>query len=208
MLMLVVRAFAVGVIASCLLGPAAMLVMQKSLCHGHRTGFVTALGVTTVDTLWAMVSALAMTAARDFIGAYSSAIMLVGGCVVVCVGFGMAFINPFRRFPAEREEEVSIKDYGQAFLTAASNPGALFVMLTLFAFMGLGGGGRYAGSLLSVAGVAAGSVTYWFFFTWLCSGVRKSFRPMTIVWIDRIAGVAVMLIGAVLAVEGLRETLI
>ena len=49
----VLKAFAIGICASAPLGPAAILVLQKSLSYGHRAGFYTGLGATTIDTTYA-----------------------------------------------------------------------------------------------------------------------------------------------------------
>ncbi|WP_289475161.1 hypothetical protein, partial [Klebsiella pneumoniae] len=50
----------------------------------------------------------------------------------------MAFSNPFKnKKRKKRDMTASPKDFGQAVAMAFSNPGAVFVMLTLFAFFGL-----------------------------------------------------------------------
>ena len=191
MILLILKAFCVGILCSCLLGPAAILVMQKSLSHNHTIGFVTGLGVTTMDTISATISCFALNAMKEFISANDEIIMIIGGAIIIGVGCGIAFINPFRK----------------AVLTAASNPGGLFLMLTLFAFMGLGDLPHDFHALPIIAAVSAGSVCYWFFFSWLFSHLKKNFRPETLLLINRIAGFAVIIIGVVLIVTGLINIL-
>ena len=75
----VLKAFAIGICASAPLGPAAILVLQKSLSYGHRAGFYTGLGATTIDTTYATLSIFALAWTQDFINTYEYTIYLIGG---------------------------------------------------------------------------------------------------------------------------------
>ena len=131
----ILKAFLTGICASAPIGPVAILVLQKSLSYGQKSGFVTGLGATTVDTTYAMVSIFALAIAQDFLEAHETAIMLIGGTILVALGCSMAFKDPFRKMKyGEEERGASIKDYFQAVATALSNPGAILVMFALFAF--------------------------------------------------------------------------
>ena len=56
----ILKAFLVGFAASVPVGPVAILVVQKSLSKGHRAGFVTGLGASVVDTLFAVIAVFAL----------------------------------------------------------------------------------------------------------------------------------------------------
>ena len=81
-------------------------------------------------------------------------------------------------------------------------------MATLFAFFGLANEAprdwHIAPIILSVS---LGSVTYWFTMSWLLSRFRKSFKMNTILWISRITGAIVVIIGIVLLGQGLFNVL-
>ena len=117
------KAFAIGICASVPIGPIAILVLQKSLSYGHKAGFATGLGATTVDTTYAIVSIFALAVAQNFLNTYETFIFLIGGIIVAALGWSMAFKDPFRKMkPGEEERGASIKDYLQAVATALSNP--------------------------------------------------------------------------------------
>jgi threonine/homoserine/homoserine lactone efflux protein len=92
----------------------------------------------------------------------------------------------------------------QAVLMTISNPGAIFVMLALFAFFGIAdtspSSWHVAPILLSVAG---GSVTYWLLLSWSLGHFRNKFKMTTILWISRVTGALVVIIGIVLLFQGL-----
>lgn len=204
MLVDMLKGFLVGVCASAPVGPIAILVVQKSLSKGHKAGFVSGLGASVVDTIYAVIAIFALAFAQRFIDDHHNLILLAGGAVLAIVGLNMAFSDPFRKMKADGSHTVSPKDFGQAVAMGLSNPMAIFVMFTLFAFFGLANEAphtwRVAPIILSVS---AGSVTYWFSMSWLLSRFRKSFRMNTILWISRTTGAIVVIIGIALFGQGL-----
>ena len=199
----VLKAFAIGICASAPLGPAAILVLQKSLSYGHRAGFYTGLGATTIDTTYATLSIFALAWTQDFINTYEYTIYLIGGLIVALLGAAMAFKDPFRKLKnGEPSGGASIKDYAEAVLTALSNPGAAFVMFALFAFFNVNAGRSGFSVLPIILGVAAGSMAYWFTFSYIFSKIRNVIKMSALVWLSRIAGIIVMIIGIALLGEG------
>ena len=199
----VLKAFAIGICASAPLGPAAILVLQKSLSYGHRAGFYTGLGATTVDTTYATLSIFALAWTQDFINTYEYTIYLIGGLIVALLGAAMAFKDPFRKLKnGHPPRGASIQDYAEAVLTALSNPGAAFVMFALFAFFNVNAGRSGFSVLPIILGVAAGSMAYWFTFSYIFSKIRNVIKMSALVWLSRIAGIIVMIIGIALLGEG------
>lgn len=202
------KAFAIGICASVPIGPIAILVLQKSLSYGHKAGFATGLGATTVDTTYAIVSIFALAFAQNFLNTYETFIFLIGGIIVAALGWSMAFKDPFRKMkPGEEERGASIKDYLQAVATALSNPGAIFVMFALFAFFGVDAEDKGFRVFPIILAVAAGSMAYWFAFSRVFGTWRRAIDFKSLIWLNRIAGVVLMIIGIALVGEGLFELL-
>ena len=200
----ILKGFAVGMCASAPIGPIAILVVQKSLSKGHKAGFVSGLGASVVDTFYAFIAIFALAFAQSFIEEHKNMILTVGGAVLIAVGFSMAFSNPFRKLKADGEPSVSPKDFGQAVALGISNPMAIFVMFTLFAFFGLANDAPHTWSVTPIIlAVSAGSVTYWFLISWLLSRFHGNFRMRTILWISRITGAVIVIIGIALLGQGL-----
>ena len=90
MLMDMLKGFMVGICASAPVGPIAILVVQKSLSKGHKAGFVSGLGASVVDTLYAFIAIFALAFAQKFIDQHQTIILLAGGIVLTMVGISMA----------------------------------------------------------------------------------------------------------------------
>ncbi len=200
----VLKGFLVGVCASAPIGPIAILVVQKSLSKGHKAGFVSGLGASVVDTLYACIAIFALAFAQKFISDHQNMIFLVGGAVLGVVGMSMALSDPFRKLKSDVEPGVSPKDFGQAVAMGLSNPMAVFVMFTLFAFFGIAEDAPHNWSVAPIIlSVSLGSVTYWFCISWLLSRFRGNFKMRTILWISRITGAIIVIIGIALLGQGL-----
>ena len=204
MLIEMLKGYLVGICASAPIGPIAILVVQKSLSKGHKAGFISGLGASVVDTLYAFIAIFALAFAQKFINAHQNIILLVGGVMLMIVGLNMALSDPFRKMKTDGSYSVSPKDFGQAVAMGLSNPMAIFVMFTLFAFFGLADNAPHDWKVTPIIlSVSAGSVTYWFSVSWLLSRFHKTFQMNTILWISRITGAIVVIIGIALLGQGL-----
>ncbi len=206
----IIKGFAIGICASAPVGPIAIMVIQKSLSKGHYAGFITGLGSCVVDTIFSIIAIFALAAAEQLINQHRELILLVGGLVVTILGWSMSTSDPFRKLKAREESRssISVTDFLQAVAMGLSNPGAIFVIFALFAFFGIGPldrtDWRVAPIILSVS---LGAAFYWFVVTWLLSHFRKRFKLRTILWINRITGAVIIMIGLVLMGEGLFRVL-
>ena len=201
----ILKGFIIGLCASIPMGPIAILVIQKTLSKGRHAGFVAGLGASVVDTVYAIISLFALAFAQQIIVKHENIILLVGGLILTLIGVSMALSNPFRkRVKKDGKVNFSSKDFLQAIAMGISNPMAIFVIFALFAFFGLATttprDWNVAPIILSVS---AGTVTYWFLMSWGLSRFRDKFRLRTILWISRVMGAIVIIIGLVLISQGL-----
>ena len=203
MLVDILKAFIVGICASAPIGPIAILVIQKSLSGGHKAGFIAGLGACVVDTIYAVAAIFALAVVQDFIVTHQNIILIVGGVVGAMLGVSMSFSDPFRKVKKNAATSVSVTDFMQSLVMGFSNPGAVFVILALFAFFGLADKAPHNWSVMPIIlSVSAGSAVYWFCVTWLLSHFRKKFEIRTILWINRVTGAIIIVIGIALLGEG------
>ena len=205
MLLDIIKGFIIGICASVPMGPIAILVIQKTLSKGRHSGFVAGLGASVVDTIYAIIALFALAFAQNIIDRHENIILLGGGLILTLIGVSMALSNPLRKkVKGDGKSTFSSKDFLQAVAMGVSNPMAIFVIFALFAFFGIAEetprDWNVAPIILSVSG---GSVVYWFFMSWALSRFRDRFRLRTILWISRVTGAVVIIIGLVLMGQGL-----
>ena len=204
MLEQILKGFMTGICASVPLGPVAILVIQKTLSKGHKAGFLTGMGACLVDTVFAIIAMFAFAFAQKFLEKHEVLILLIGGVIVAILGWSMATSNPFRKIKASSSSSMSAKDFFQAAVMGFSNPGAILVIFALFAFFNIDTepSNRWAVGPILMA-VSLGSAFYWFCVSALINHFRKKFQISTMVWINRVAGAVIAIIGLVLVGEGL-----
>ncbi len=205
----------IGVCASVPIGPIAVFVIQQSLSKGHKAGFITGLGATVVDTTFSCIAIFAFAFAQNFMDRHHNLILVLGGAIVLAIGIVMSFSNPVaqderRKRGNERIEKitrntrVTIKDFLKAILMGISNPGGILVIFTFFTLFGIDTSNTdewTAGPI--ILSVAAGTIIYWFLFSWGISHFRKYVKIRSLIWITRITGAIVAILGLALLGEGL-----
>lgn len=205
MLLDIIKGFVIGICASMPVGPIAILVVQKTLSKGRYAGFVSGLGASVVDTVYAILALFALAFAQQMIERHENLILLAGGSILTLIGISMALSNPLRKkVKDDGKSTYSSKDFLQAMAMGVSNPMAIFVMFALFAFFGVAAETPHDWNVAPIVlSVSAGSVTYWFTLSWALSKFRDKFSLRTILWISRVMGAMVIIIGLVLVGQGL-----
>ena len=74
----IIKGFVVGMCASMPVGPIAILVVQKTMGKGRQAGFVTGLGASVVDTMYAIIALFALAFAQSMIEKHENIILLPG----------------------------------------------------------------------------------------------------------------------------------
>ena len=205
MLINILKAFIIGICASAPVGPISILVIQKSLSKGHKAGFITGMGACLVDTLFSVIALFFLAIAQQFLNDNRELILIAGGVTVAVLGIFMTKSDPFRKIKADSgRSSVMMKDFMQAVAMGISNPGAILVIFGLFAFFGIGSEEPHDWKLTPIIiSVSLGAAVYWFLFTGLLSHFRKKFKMSSLLWISRITGIIVIIIGVALLGEGL-----
>lgn len=205
----ILKGFIIGICASAPIGPIAILVIQKTLSKGHKAGFITGMGATCVDTIYSAIALFALAIAQNFMEEHNEIILLAGGILVAVIGWFMMMSDPFRKLTDEKSNGISAKDFGQSIVMGLSNPGAILVIFGLFAFFGIGpdDGKEGLAVLPLIAAVFAGATLYWFSITAVLEHFRKRIRLRSILWINRITGIIVIIIGVALIGESLYRVI-
>ncbi len=209
MLVDIIKAFIIGICASAVPGPILVLVIQKTVSKGRMSGFAAGMGACLVDTIFSVIAIFAWAFASKFVEDNENLILIVGGVIVTVLGIFMLFSNPLNKVKNDNPKKtLGFWDFLQSMIMGFSNPGAIFLMFALFAFFGIGtstqGDWRVAPIILSVC---LGAVCYWFLLTWLFSHVFKKVKMRSIIWISRISGTFVIVLGIAFLGEGVFQLL-
>lgn len=199
-----IKGLIVGFLASIPLGPVGVLCIQRTINKGRISGLFSGMGAATVDGLFALVAALGLTYIINFIEEQQFYIQLIGGGVLIFLGAKIFYTNPINQIRRQRKKKNKlIEDYFSVLFLTLSNPLAVFLFVAAFAGIGMVTSHDSATkSFMIIAGVFLGAMVWWGMLTALIDLFRKKFRLKQLWWINKIAGLLIIVFGvaAMLAV--------
>ena len=214
MVLTFVKAILIGLCATIPLGPLGILVIQNTLSKGQRSGFSVGCGSPLGDLIFAAVALLSVSAVSDFLGRNRIWVMIIGGIIVGLIGLQIAIKSPIKDIRQGTNRATAgtryIQDALRGFLMTVANPGALVLMIGIFAFFGVGVTPEHPAYTAAVilAGVLIGILSWWFCLSTVISIFRKRFRLRQLITINRIAGIAIAAIGFLSLFDGVIQCLI
>lgn len=210
MLVTLLKGFIVGLGASIPLGPLGVLCVQKTLSKGRNSGLFTGLGASVSDTFYAGLSLIGLSFVENLINENRAFVMLVGGVVIVLIGLKVYMTNPIKQIRQKSSNKRHLEDFVEALVMTITNPGALFLILGLFAAVGINSSDN-AGNVTIITtlwGVFLGSASWWFLLSTTINVFRKRFRLKQLMMINRIAGIIIAVLGIISACDGIVKLVV
>jgi threonine/homoserine/homoserine lactone efflux protein len=121
------------------------------------------------------------------------------------IGIAIFSSNPVKQLRQNRESKKFWEDFLTGFIMSITNPGCLFLIIGVFAFLGMSVD-RSSGSIIISAlllGVFLGATLWWFLLSIFVDLFRKKFRLRQLWYINRVSGSAIMLLGILASAKGI-----
>lgn len=177
------------------IGPVGILCIRKTLVGGHLRGLIIGLGAATADSIFGSIAAFGLTFVSDVIASQHFWLRLVGGGILLFLGI--------RTFRAKRKDPVipyenrgMLGSYLSAFLLVLTNPVTIFAFVAVFAAFGLGHKLFIVSACILVIGVFTGSGLWFLILSYVATTFRKKLDSDGLRWVNRIAGILIILSGA------------
>ncbi len=200
----IAKGFIVGIGASIPLGPLGVMCVQKTLSKGRISGIITGLGASVTDTIFAAFAIVSLALIQEFVRDNEVSVLFYGGLAVVVIGLKIFLTNPVKQIRRNRGGKKLFEDFLSSVIMTTTNPGAVFLILGLFAFVGLDVDGSSSGDVIFAAllGVFLGANTWWIILSTSINIFRNKFRLKQLLMINRVAGIIIMVLGLFSVVEG------
>ncbi len=207
MIISLIKGFIVGLGASIPLGPTGIMCVQRTLSKGRNSGFITGLGASITDTLFASIAIMGLAYLQKFISYYENYVLLFGGFIVALLGLKIFLTNPVKQIRMPKGGKKHFEDFFSAMIMTLTNPGGIFLIIGMFAFVGLDIDGLSSGKVVSLTlwGVFLGTSTWWFVLSTSINIFRNKFRLRQLLMINRISGIIIMALGLISTIEGIWQ---
>lgn len=206
-----IKGIIVGLGASIPLGPIGVLCIQRTLSKGKWSGFATGIGATLTDILYSAIALLGLSFVNDFLTTYRDWVMIIGGAIVAFFGVKIFLTNPIKQIKSVKGGgHQYAQDAISSFVMTITNPGALFLIIGMFAFIGIDTSQYSFGLVMipAIMGVLIGSVGWWFTLSNIINIFRNKFRLKQLLITNWIAGVIVFAIGIASLFEGILQIIV
>ena len=205
-LILLLKGFVIGFVAVIPPGSVAVVCIQRTLSRRRRSGFASGMGSATVDAVYATVAVFFLGMVRNFLEQHTDLLKIVFGLCVVVVGvifLSRDTVKQIRRNRAGRQNLWG--DYLSTAGLSLANPVFILMLIALFVTFGVGENLTRTGGVALVGGIFLGETAWWAVLVLSIGLLRKDFRPRHLLWLNRIAGTVLVLLGVAAAVSLLQH---
>jgi threonine/homoserine/homoserine lactone efflux protein len=195
MLEIFLKGLGIGVAVAAPVGPIGLLCIKRTLARGWATGFATGLGVASADATYGLMVAAGL-AVTGLLVAYATPMQIGGGLMIAGLGL-MSLRSFFKGHAGDRPAEMAARGgLGGAFATGyaltLSNPMTILAFTALVAGLGAAAASQAAAPYLLVAGVFAGSASWWAILTTAATLARSRLTPAVTRWLDLVSGLVLV----------------
>lgn len=199
-LSLVFKGMLIGVIASAPMGPIGVLCIQRTLNKGRWYGFITGVGASLSDIIYAIITGLGMSFVMDIVNkGHNRFLLQIAGCVILFF-FGLYAYrsNPARNIRKPSNKKGTLVHNGvTAFIVTLSNPLIIFLFMACYAQLAFVVPHHPLEMCVGYASIIFGALLWWYGLTWLIDKIRGRFDTSEIKLINKIIGSVVMIVSVI-----------
>ncbi len=194
---LVMSGVIMGLIAAVPIGPVNLICIRRTFAFGPLNGFMSGLGAAVGDGIFAAITGFGLTWIAQLIEGYATIIELIGGAMMVWMGYRTFISPPVPRCPEDKPDSEGtnlVRAMASTFALTVTNPVTLLSFGVMFASLGglAGGAGSFHDASFVVAGVVGGSAGWWLALTTVIGLFHTKIDERAMRMINRICGVLVM----------------
>ena len=186
---LLIRGLAAGLIIAVPVGPVNVLCISRTIKKGWRSGLLSGLGAASADAVYGCVAGFSITFVIQFLLREEFWIRLIGGILLVLIGV-FYYFKPPQSLSAEGES-TGHSDYISTLLLTLTNPTTVLSFLAVLAALGMGRRADTWVTWFLVLGIFCGSMAWWIVLTGVVCRLRDKFNDHAMLWLNRIAGLAI-----------------
>ena len=192
----ILKGIITGLILSLPFGPVGIYCMELTVVEGRWKGYITALGMVTIDVVYSAVSLMFLSSVESYIKKYENYLTILIAIFLMIISL-RKIINKIEL----KEINVDFKSMLQNYLTgmgfAIVNISSIFVISTLFTMMKVLDDGGLSKALQVLIGVGAGGGTLWFTTTFIISHFRNLFGKEKLVKLIKVANITIFILAMI-----------
>jgi threonine/homoserine/homoserine lactone efflux protein len=186
---LLLRGVLAGLAIAIPVGPVNVLCISRTIACGRKAGIVSGLGAAVADTLYGAIAAFSISFIIEFLLKELFWIRVAGGALLIAIGAIYWFRKP--RPLCEAQKDPAGSAFATTLLLTLTNPTTVLSYLAVLAGLRLGEERPWPLTMLLVFGIFCGSMLWWIVLALAAGHFRRRFNDRAVVWMNRIAALAI-----------------
>lgn len=189
-----------GLIIGVPVGAVGALCISRTLQYGAKSGFVTGLGCSVADCMYASVGAFGLRAVSDFLRLHEQLITLAGAFVIIGIGCSTIFRRS-EAMSAITHTPSKAKMFFTSFCIGITNPGVVILFMVIFSNFGIEGRLTTGESVLLLLGFFAATLLWWVILIAVVELIEYKLGKGSTRGINKILGGIMVVLGIALLVK-------
>jgi len=187
--------FLIGLFIAVPVGPISLICVQRTLTKGVKSGFLSGMGSTTADILYAGIAFLGLSAFAKLTLPYMHIFHVFSSVILIVWGI-FIFKSHVHTKTTATPTVTYIGDFFSTFFLTISNPLTILFFPAFFSHFSLATKHTLETTVLFLIGILLGSTLWWIL---LCNATKKletkihTYIPL----INKIVGLLVALLGGI-----------
>lgn len=199
----ILKGVIIGILASAPMGPVGILCVQRTINKGRWYGFVTGVGATASDLIYALITGIGMTFVMDLVNESGARFFLQITGSLMLLGFGIYSFrsNPTKNMHRSGNTKGTLThNCLTAFLVTLSNPLIILLFMALFAQLAFIIPDHPLEMIIGYISIIGGALLWWYGLSWLIDKIRSKFEDYGIIIINKIIGSLVILFSVIVLI--------
>lgn len=200
----ILKGILTGLILSLPFGPVGVYCMELTIVEGRWKGYITALGMVTMDMVYSAVALLFLSSVKEYVEKYETYFSLFIGIFLMIIS-----LKKLLKKIELKELNVDFKSMLQNYITgvgfAIVNISTILVIATVFAFLRILDDATTLSSLEIIIGVGLGGSGLWFSTTYIISHFRRLFGKEKLIKIIKFANGIIFILALFVVIYSTKQ---
>lgn len=200
----ILKGILTGLILFLPFGPVGVYCMELTIVEGRWKGYITALGMVTMDMVYSAVALLFLSSVKEYVEKYETYFSLFIGIFLMIIS-----LKKLLKKIELKELNVDFKSMLQNYITgvgfAIVNISTILVIATVFAFLRILDDATTLSSLEIIIGVGLGGSGLWFSTTYIISHFRRLFGKEKLIKIIKFANGIIFILALFVVIYSAKQ---
>ena len=203
----ILKGILTGLILSLPFGPVGVYCMELTIVEGRWKGYITALGMVTMDMVYSAVALLFLSSVKEYVEKYETYFSLFIGIFLMVIS-----LKKLLKKIELKELNVDFKSMLQNYITgvgfAIVKISTMLVIATVFAFLRILDDATTLSSLEIIIGVGLGGSGLWFSTTYIISHFRRLFGKEKLIKIIKFANGIIFILALFVVFYSIKQIMV